>query len=146
MKKKLIFLISVFSVLSSCNSSLYKEYSFEQKNVRNLNFYFLNDTLGTFNVKYLCADTIKTIEQKFVYKKISNGIFSVKGIENQKNEPFIYVSQENLINCVKSRQSIGLEKIPVLRDEKILIYKKKLFWQKIHNQKAVSKITFTAKN
>lgn len=144
MKLKLILFSLVFC-FCSCNKNLYKIYSFKQKDVRDFNFNFINDTLGSFDVKYLCSDTLKKIEQKFTYKKISDGIFSVKGILNKKKyEPFIYVSVEDLKNCVETKESISIKKIPVIMDEEIVIYKKKLFWQKIDNGVVVSSLLFTA--
>lgn len=145
MKPKFVMLFSMLIIFCSCNKGLYKEYSFKQKGIRELSFYFINDTLGSFKVKYSCTDPLISIEQKFTYKKTSDNIISIKGIENQNIEPFISVPLEKLNTCFKSNESIGLERIPVVNEEEILIYKKKLFWQKIDNEKIISAFTFKAK-
>ena len=146
MRKKLVILFSLSIIVCSCSKALYKEYSFKQKGVRELNFYFINDTLGCFKVKYLCTDTLINIEQKFIYKKTSDNKISIKGIEKQNIEPFIYVPLKKLNACIKSNKSISIEKIPTVNEEEILIYKRKLFWQKVDNNKVVSAFIFKVKN
>jgi len=145
MKTKLVITFILLIILSSCSKKLYKEYSFKQKDVRELKFYFINDTLGSFKVKYLCSNVLIDIEQKFIYKETSEGIFSFKGIGKQKSDSFIYVPLEKLNNCVKSKQSISIEKIPLIIDEEIVIYKKSLFWQKVENGKVISALLFKAR-
>lgn len=145
MRAKNVILFSLLIIFCSCSKGLYKEYSFKQKGVRELNFYFINDTLGSFKVKYLCTDTVINIEQKFTYKKILDNKFFIKGITNQNIDPFIRVPIEKLNTCIKSNKTIGIERIPVIKEEEILIYKRKLFWQKIDKEKIISAFTFKAK-
>lgn len=145
MKKKLVMLFCLSIMISSCSNSLYKEYSFKQKGVRELNIYFINDTLGNFKVNYVCSDKVITIEQYFIYKKTSGGKFIVYGTDNQNHDLFINIPTEKLLNCNNSKTFFGIERVPVIKEEEILIYRNKLFWQKIDNNKIISAFTFKAK-
>ena len=145
MKAKLIILFSLSILICSCNKSLYKEYTFKEKGIRKLSFYFVNDTLGYFEVRYVCSNQLVNIQQKFVYKKITESQIHIKGMEN-KIEPFIYVPIEKLNNCLELNKTNNFERIPVINEEEITIYKRKIFWQKIDKGKIVRAYTFKSKN
>lgn len=141
MKTRLIMFFSLSIFICSCNKNLYKEYSFREKGIRKLSFYFINDTLGYFEVKYLCSNQSVNIQQKFVYKKINENQISIKGIESHA-QPLIYVPIEKLSNCFEFNDTNNIERIPVIKDENITIYKRKIYWQKIEKEKVVSAYTF----
>lgn len=101
--------------------------------------------MGKFTVKYLCTDTLINIEQKFTYKRISENRIYIKNIISQGDEPFIIVPLKKLNSCIKLNKFSAIQRIPVIKEEEITIYKKKLFWQKIDNSKIVTAFIFIAK-
>lgn len=144
MKNKTIILFILLLTLQSCKLRLYPDYTLKQQESRELIFHFSGNNSGSFEVKYLCANTAIKIEQKFTYKKISKDKILIKGIENRK-ETFIYIPSEYMNKCNNSDKDLYLNRIPVIDTEEILIYNHSLFWQKIQNKKIISAFTLTAK-
>ncbi|WP_313255474.1 hypothetical protein [Empedobacter sp.] len=143
---KAIILFALLVILSNCSTRSYKEYSFKEKRIRELRFRFLNDSLGSFNVKYLCSNPVINIEQKFKYTKLSDNKILIENIEAKNKNVFIYIPLTELSTCINSNKYVGIERIPIINKEEILIYKKSLFWQKINNEKIISAFTFKSKN
>lgn len=142
---KLIILFSIAIVFVSCNQNIYNKFTFKEKGVRELNFYFINDTLGTFQVNYLCTEDVVSFKQKFTHRKISDNKISIRGIDKNSSKPFTYVPLEKLNNCTQLNEFSNMEKIPIINNEVLFVHKRKLYWQKIKNEKIVSAYLFKGK-
>ncbi len=142
MNIKSIIFFSLLSILQNCTAKqpLHDKYSLEQNGIRKLDIKFVTNTMGVFEVKYNCSDTLK-FKQEFKYKRISKNIIMITGIKKQNQDRFFYLSQNDKNSCPKSKEY--LYKIPLIGEEKVLMYQNKLFWQKIQNKKIISAFTFS---